>query len=184
MAASGATVSAQPLEDGATVRIVGDFYRSFLRGGPETSVRPIRPVRLGKRLRLTRSGLGQITHPTPCPRFSRCDSDHGVGGAVDRRRWADGESLGSLMDELARPNTGNHGRCGYNARFHGYFIVLTQKNHAALYGLSVDRCLVHQKVLFLPQKLDVEPESAISKQWSWTAPGCRSLGPPVQRLSS
>lgn len=59
------------------------------------------------------------------------------------------------MDELARPNIGNHGRCGYNARFHGYFIVLTQKNHAALHGLSVDRCLV-------------TPEGLVPVRKSWT----------------
>lgn len=33
------------------------------------------------------------------------------------------------MDELAPPNIGNHGRCGYEARVarcHGYILILTQ----------------------------------------------------------
>lgn len=40
MAISGATVSAQLFEDGATVRIAGALYRSFLHDGSETSTRP------------------------------------------------------------------------------------------------------------------------------------------------
>lgn len=40
MAASGASVSAQLFEDGATTRIAGALYRSFLRDGSETPVRP------------------------------------------------------------------------------------------------------------------------------------------------
>lgn len=40
MAASGASVSAPLFEDGATARIPGALYRSFLRDGSETPVRP------------------------------------------------------------------------------------------------------------------------------------------------
>lgn len=43
------------------------------------------------------------------------------------------------MDELARAraNKRGHGRYGYNPRYHGYFVILTRKDRAALMDFRV-----------------------------------------------
>lgn len=78
------------------------------------------------------------------------------------------------MDELARPNIGA-GQCGYNARWYGYFMTLTQKHRAALHGPSVSRlaCDAGGSCPHAPKKLDVEAESTVCKRFLFLTDNAR-----------